>query len=43
MIEDDVIIYQIDDDSLSVYYIDKESCHRLLETHSILCIKHELT
>ena len=27
-------------DSLSVYYTDKESCHRLSETPFILCTKH---
>ena len=27
-------------DSLSMYYIDKESCHRLSETPPILCVKH---
>ena len=27
-------------DYLSIYYIDKESCHRVLDTPPILCIKH---
>ena len=27
-------------DSLSTYYIDKKSCHRLSETPPILCMKH---
>jgi len=27
-------------DSLSVYYVDKESCHHLSEIPPILCIKH---
>ena len=29
-------------DSLSIYYIDKELCHRISETVPILCIKHVL-
>ena len=32
--------FLVDDDSFSMQYTDEESGHQLLETRSILCIKH---